>query len=166
MKVFKVIICLLVLIFSPVYLFADADPSNPVTVEECNFPEDMNCFVDGDIAEAGPINANFKALLENMNEMAEKINLLQNKFNSISKVSYVLSQTNDVGEFTVKHGVSNYEDIKGIIVSIKHINGYWYTIDQSDIIKNRFYWTPTDIVGAIYFPPFVDNKPVKIIIFQ
>jgi hypothetical protein len=72
MKVFKIILCLLVLMSSPVYLFADADPSNPVTVEECNFPEDMNCFRDGDIAKSGPINANFKAIFDGLKELSNR----------------------------------------------------------------------------------------------
>ena len=73
--------------------------------------------------------------------------------------------TNGKGEFSIPHSIEDYNQINGVLVSVKHENGWWYTIDQSDVIKNRFFWTQTDIVGGIYLPNFF-NKPVKVLLLQ
>jgi len=75
MKKCTILICWFILFISPSYLFADADSSNPAKVEECNFPDDMNCFKNGEIADAKTINANFKALLNRINS---KLNVDEN----------------------------------------------------------------------------------------
>jgi len=87
MKTIDVLILIIffTLILSPLHIFADTNPSNPVTVEECNFPEDMNCFRDGDIAKAGPINANFKAIFDRVKNIQSVGDMTQLKYLFISK---------------------------------------------------------------------------------
>jgi len=73
MRIFKIVMFLFVLLFSASYILADGDQQDPLKIKECNFPENMNCFKNKDIADAEEINANFQALYNLVQELTKKI---------------------------------------------------------------------------------------------
>ena len=84
----------------------------------------------------------------------------------ISGATYLEARTDDKASFQIKHKI-NYDSIKGILVSIKHKNDAWHTIDVSNEFDNRFFWTTENIVGQIADKDLqFANRPVKIIVFQ
>ena len=84
----------------------------------------------------------------------------------ISGATYLKARTDDKAYFQVKHSM-NYDSIKGILVSIKHKNDSWHSIDVSNKFDNRFYWTTENIAGQIAEADAqFANRPVKIIVFQ
>jgi len=66
MRIFKIVMFLFVLLFSASYIFADGDP---LKIKECNFPDNMNCFKNKDIADAEEVNANFQALVDRIEKL-------------------------------------------------------------------------------------------------
>jgi len=72
MKTIKIIIILLIICQTATLIFADTDPANPAkTKKPCGFPDDMNCFENRQIADAEMVNANYKALLERIQELTQ-----------------------------------------------------------------------------------------------
>jgi hypothetical protein len=78
MKTLKTIVYLLLILQSSSIIFADADTANPSkTQKPCGFSDDMNCFENKQIADAEMVNANFKALLNRIKYLEEKIEILE-----------------------------------------------------------------------------------------
>jgi len=73
MKIYNILICLFIITLSPLIIFAEEPLSPPVKVKECNFPDNMNCFQNRDIADAEEVNANFQALVNQIKELTEII---------------------------------------------------------------------------------------------
>jgi formylglycine-generating enzyme required for sulfatase activity len=71
MKTYEILIYLLILVLYPLYVFAETNSSSPAKVKECDFPENMNCFQNRNIADAEEINANFQALINQIKELTE-----------------------------------------------------------------------------------------------
>ncbi|KPA13346.1 secreted protein [Candidatus Magnetomorum sp. HK-1] len=66
----KIIFSLLLMVQITSFAFADADPANPAkTQKPCGFTDDMNCFENRQVADADEINANFKALLNRIDNI-------------------------------------------------------------------------------------------------
>ena len=72
MKTIKTIFYVLIILQTATFIFADTDPTNPAkTKKPCGFPDDMNCFENRQIADAEMVNANYKALLERIQELTQ-----------------------------------------------------------------------------------------------
>jgi len=72
MKTIKTIFYVLIILQTATFIFADTDPASPAKTEKpCGFPDDMNCFENGQIADAAMVNANYKALLERIQELTQ-----------------------------------------------------------------------------------------------
>ena len=111
----KIIFYLLLMFQSISIAWADADSENPVkTQKPCGFTSDMNCFENGKAADAEMVNANFKALLEEINQLKADLNELKTaeKRGLIQIVQVVKTDTFGTNS-------TEYTDITGLSASIK-----------------------------------------------
>ncbi|MBI4734230.1 MAG: hypothetical protein HY779_05390 [Rubrobacteridae bacterium] len=76
--------------------------------------------------------------------------------------------TDEYGFFSAPHGLERFEpngfSICAISVAVRHENGNWHTIEQSNAIDNRIWWNNDVVAGVIASPDFF-NQPVKIVVF-
>ncbi len=84
--------------------------------------------------------------------------------------TYVIkTKTDSSGRFIVEHNIAKPSGdglhIQGIVVSIKHKNGNWHTLEFSNNVDNRFWWNDRYVQGVIASTPNFSNRPVKIIVF-
>ena len=76
--------------FQPSFIFAESDPTDPSKVHRpCGFPDNMNCFENGEIADAPVINANFKYLVDKLKTLQDEIAAFEIKVSDISMKGYV-----------------------------------------------------------------------------
>jgi len=74
MNIYKILIYLFILTLLPLFVFADSSSENPAkTKKPCGFPDDMNCFENKQVADAEMVNANFKVLLDKINQLEERL---------------------------------------------------------------------------------------------
>jgi hypothetical protein len=116
----KIILYLLMMVQMSSLSFADADPANPAkTQKPCGFPDDMNCFENKKVADADEVNANFKALLnrvDNINSVNGNIGIGTTAKNNILHIKGSVSINNGdtegehhaIGGMSIIHGGPNF----------------------------------------------------------
>ncbi len=82
---------------------------------------------------------------------------------------FLTTNTDNQGFFSVQHGLvmdvlGQGWAIYGILVSVRHINGNWHTLELSNKVDNRFWWNDTHVEGFIASPDFFE-RPVQIVVF-
>jgi hypothetical protein len=85
---------------------------------------------------------------------------------------YLTATTDSRGYFTTPHGLPqtpaagrNLKKIVGIIVSVQHKgNLNWHTLEGSNTVDNRFWWTDTTVEGIIAGSAFTESN-VQVIVF-
>ena len=79
------------------------------------------------------------------------------------------TNTNNDGFFSVAHNLDQQFSpdaiiIEAISVAVLHQNGNWHSLEISNRVDNRFWWTDTVVQGLIASPYF-HNRPVKVVVF-
>ena len=105
MKIYNILICLFIITLSPLIIFAEEPLSPPVKVKECNFPDNMNCFQNRDIADAEEVNANFQALIDRIEKLQSALvnyGIMEEDGSIVERYPFVLG----LSHFNLNHGNS------------------------------------------------------------
>lgn len=84
------------------------------------------------------------------------------------KTETVWGQTDQRGVFVLPHdlrpaheaGTTGFRSntIHGMIAAVRHDNGNWHVVEQSNTVKNSFWWNDSEVAGQIESGLFADNE--------